>query len=79
MNYMHIPMRDHDPPEQESLAAAVERIETELKSGRVLLVHCQAGRGRTMRAIGAYLIKSKGMGARRVGLPEETEAGSGGA
>jgi len=63
MNYMHIPMRDHEPPEQLSLSAAAERIETELGSGRTVLVHCQAGKGRTMCAIAAYLIRSKGMGA----------------
>ena len=63
MNYMHIPMRDHEPPDQASLASAAARIESELASGRVVLVHCQAGIGRTMSAIGAYLIRSKGMGA----------------
>jgi protein-tyrosine phosphatase len=62
MSYMHIPMRDHEPPEQGSLVSAAARIESELASGRVMLVHCQAGRGRTMCALGAYLIKVKGMG-----------------
>ena len=63
MNYMHVPMRDHEPPDQGSLASAAARIESELSSGRVVLVHCQAGRGRTMCAIGAYLVKGKGMRA----------------
>jgi atypical dual specificity phosphatase len=63
MSYMHIPMRDHEPPDQASLASAAERIESELGSNKVVLVHCQAGIGRTMSAIGAYLIKCKGMGA----------------
>jgi len=63
VNYMHIPMLDHEPPSQTSLSSAAARIESELSSGRVVLVHCQAGIGRTMCAIGAYLIKSKGMGA----------------
>jgi atypical dual specificity phosphatase len=63
MNYEHIPMKDHEPPDQESLSAAVARIQSELADGRVVLVHCQAGIGRTMCAIGAYLIKSKGMEA----------------
>ena len=63
IDYMHIPMRDHEPPDQTSLASATARIESELSSGRVVLVHCQAGIGRTMCAIGAYLIKDKGMGA----------------
>jgi atypical dual specificity phosphatase len=63
MNYMHIPMQDHEPPDQASLASAAARIESELASGRVVLVHCQAGIGRTMCAIGAYLVMSRGMGA----------------
>ena len=63
MSYAHIPMADHQPPDQASLASAVARIESELGFGRVVLVHCQAGIGRTMCAIGAYLIKSKGLGA----------------
>ncbi len=63
MSYMHIPMEDHEPPDQASLMAAATRIESELASGRAVLVHCQAGIGRTMCAIGAYLIRSKGMGA----------------
>ncbi len=63
INYMHVPMRDHEPPEQGTLTAAASRIESELASGRVLLVHCQAGIGRTMTAIGAYLVRSRGMSA----------------
>lgn len=64
MNYMHIPMRDHQPPELGSLRSAAARIESELASGRAVLVHCQAGRGRTMCAIAAYLIRSKAMTAK---------------
>ncbi|MDV3292798.1 MAG: dual specificity protein phosphatase family protein [Nitrososphaerales archaeon] len=63
INYMHIPMQDHQPLGFDTMKSAAERIEEELDSGRVLLVHCQAGRGRTMCAIGAYLIRSKGMSA----------------
>lgn len=66
MNYSHIPMRDHEPPDQESLSSAAARIDSELGSGRVMLVHCQAGIGRTMCAIAAYLIKSKPTGAEEV-------------
>ena len=62
MSYAHIPMADHEPPDQASLTSAAARIESELGSGRTVLVHCQAGIGSTMCAIGAYLIKSKGMG-----------------
>ena len=63
IDYFHVPMQDHEPPNQGSLASAAVRIESELSAGRVVLVHCQAGRGRTMCAIGAYLIQSKNMGA----------------
>jgi len=63
IDYSHVPMQDHEPPSQGSLASTAARIESELSAGRVVLVHCQAGRGRTMCAIGAYLIQSKNMGA----------------
>lgn len=59
----HIPMKDHLPPDRQSLDQAVQFISKQVGSGKVVLVHCQAGRGRTMCALAAYLIKSKGLGA----------------
>jgi atypical dual specificity phosphatase len=57
----HIPMRDHLPPDRQSLDQAVEFISKQVGSGNVVLVHCLAGRGRTMCALAAYLIKTQGL------------------
>jgi atypical dual specificity phosphatase len=59
----HVPMKDHEPPSLESLERAASYIQGQVEGGRVVLVHCLAGQGRTMCAIAAYLIRSKGMTA----------------
>lgn len=59
----HVPMKDHQPPSLESLEKAASYIQSQVGGGRVVLVHCLAGQGRTMCAIAAYLIRSKGMTA----------------
>jgi atypical dual specificity phosphatase len=56
----HIPMKDHEPPSLESLDKAASFIQTNLQGGRRILVHCLAGKGRTMCVLAAYLIKEKG-------------------
>jgi atypical dual specificity phosphatase len=57
-----VPMKDHEPPSYESLVEASSYIEDSISAGKVVLVHCLAGQGRTMCAIAAYLIR-KGMSA----------------
>ena len=59
----HIPMKDHMPPELESLDQAADYVAAQVRAGRPVLVHCQAGRGRTMCALAAFLIKSRSVGA----------------
>ncbi len=63
MSVKNLPMRDHEPPAAGALAEAADYIERELASGRVLLVHCLAGSGRTGCALAAYLMKKDGMSA----------------
>lgn len=60
----HIPMADHGTPRLEYLIDAASYIERELKSGRTLLVHCLAGKGRTGCVLAAYFIRSMKMSAR---------------
>jgi atypical dual specificity phosphatase len=60
----HIPMRDHDPPDVDRLIEASRFIESEINSGRSVVVHCLAGKGRTGSAIAAYLVATSGMNAR---------------
>jgi atypical dual specificity phosphatase len=59
----HVPMVDHQPPSQESLSQSVDFITEETAAGRPVLVHCLAGKGRTMCVTGCYLIKARGMTA----------------
>jgi atypical dual specificity phosphatase len=63
LEFRHIPMKDHLPPDVQSLAQAAAYIAEQADTGRAILVHCLAGRGRTMCALAAYLIRSKGLGA----------------
>lgn len=55
----HVPMKDHEPPEQESLEKAASFVQSEVHDGRKVLVHCLAGKGRTMTVLAAYLIKER--------------------
>lgn len=59
----HLPMQDHAPPQVEALEAAANHVGMELASGKVVLVHCLAGSGRTGCVLAAYLIKKKGLSA----------------
>ncbi len=63
MTVKNLPMKDHEPPAAGALAEAADYIERELAAGRVLLVHCLAGSGRTGCALAAYLMKKERMSA----------------
>lgn len=62
LDVRHVPMKDHEPPSVASLFEASAFIEENVSAGKVVLVHCLAGKGRTMCAVAAYLIR-KGMDA----------------
>jgi atypical dual specificity phosphatase len=59
----HIPMKDHGAPDVASLEKAVSFLQGQLKEGRVVLVHCLAGEGRTGCVLAAYLVMEKKVGA----------------
>jgi atypical dual specificity phosphatase len=59
----HVPMEDHQPPDQAALGRAVEFVEAQSGVGRAVLVHCLAGEGRTGCVIAAYLIRTRGLSA----------------
>ncbi len=60
----HLPMKDHEAPTLQGLDAAATYVDEELKAGRILHLHCLAGKGRTGSVLAAYLMKTKGMTAK---------------
>jgi atypical dual specificity phosphatase len=60
----HIPMKDHEPPSLQELKDAMSHINTELKRGKIVHIHCLAGTGRTGTVIAAYLMASKDLSTR---------------
>ncbi len=73
----HLPMKDHELPTVGVLDEAATYIDEEVKSGRTILVHCLAGKGRTGSALAAYLMKTKGISSKEaIELLREMRPGS---
>jgi len=64
ITYLHLPLRDHEPPSIEDSLRAAEFIDEMRRRGRKVLVHCAAGLGRTGTIIAAYLVAKMGYGPR---------------
>ena len=48
-------------PDSETITQAVDWIEEQVDDGRVVLVHCAKGRGRSTALLAAYLMREEGM------------------
>jgi atypical dual specificity phosphatase len=48
-------------PDQDVLTDAVDWISARIREGRVVLIHCAKGRGRSATVLAAYLMDAKGM------------------
>ena len=64
IDFVNVPMKDHEPPNSDSLTRAADAIAAGLKSGKVVLVHCLAGEGRTGCALAAFMIRERRMEVR---------------
>ena len=60
VGFRHIPLKDHAPVEPANMKEAADYIDSALREGKVLTVHCLAGKGRTGTVLAAYLIAHEG-------------------
>lgn len=59
--YLRSPVLDIMAPDEATLTSTVDWIEEQLARGRVVLVHCAKGRGRSATVLAAYLMKNQGL------------------
>lgn len=56
LSNLHLPVRDREPPTVAQIQMLLMRMQTLLRRGEVLAVHCLAGLGRTGTVLAAWLI-----------------------
>ena len=62
MQFVHLSMRDHGVPEPSILDQWAKLVKSSIGEGKIVLVHCLAGEGRTGCVLAAYLILSRRIG-----------------
>lgn len=61
INYLQLKVLDVTVPSEEMIDAGVEFLHQQVKDGRVVLVHCAKGRGRSATILAGYMMKYEGM------------------
>jgi protein-tyrosine phosphatase len=56
--YAWIPVEDHTPPHMDQFQFGVQVLESIIKQGRKVYVHCKNGHGRAPTLVAAYLIST---------------------
>ena len=55
--YLNMPIRDFSVPTADGLVATLDEIDSELRAGGLVYVHCWAGCGRTGVVVGSWLVR----------------------
>jgi atypical dual specificity phosphatase len=63
VDYLHLMVEDYGAPSMEVMDEAVNYIDKKIRSGKPVMVHCAAGKGRTGAVLAAYMIKKENLTA----------------
>ncbi|MBN1993107.1 MAG: dual specificity protein phosphatase family protein [Anaerolineae bacterium] len=61
ITYVQYRVPDVTVPDEMTITRAVDWIKTQVNDGRVVLVHCAKGRGRSATLVAAYLMREEGL------------------